>query len=246
MLWFINVIDGIFKVVIAGVVSKTYSKKMGVGGTFGESLLQATTKSLGSITLGSLLISIVNFLKAFAENDDGKHDSIIYSMIRCCIRWILELLSALIEYVNRMAYAIIGMHGTPFFESAKMAYNLLSKNIGTAIMEDVIVNSVAGSISLIIGAVVGLSFGALFYTMEKDPVVGLIVGIIAFIIGMIICSVYMSAVISSTDTILLCYSEDMEESGGVSSIKLSNILNNYPRYQRPLATYEEGIVVETN
>jgi hypothetical protein len=92
---------------IAGVYGSWYfySDKTPKGATRGA-FKRAMTYSFGSISLGSLIVAIVNLLRWFASlaQQEAANDGNIFAVIIiCCVRCLLACLDWVIEFVNRYA-----------------------------------------------------------------------------------------------------------------------------------------------
>lgn len=67
----------------------------------GDSILRATTRSFGSICFGSLLVAIIQALRAVERYTREKDD---FQFLSCIIQCILGCLEGLLEGINRWAY----------------------------------------------------------------------------------------------------------------------------------------------
>jgi len=98
------------------------------------------------------------------------------------------------------------MHGEGFFKSAKDVYELVSRNIGSAVVADFL-----GSFILFVGKLFGTASCVILIvaatpSRELSPVTIVLVAIIAYIIF----DIYSHIIGVGVDTIFVCYMEDME------------------------------------
>jgi hypothetical protein len=83
------------------------------------STVRATTSSFGSICFGSLLVAIIQTLRAMCENARNNEDvdgcaAFLLCLVDCCLRCLEEIL----EYFNKFAYIYVGMVSEITFLSA--------------------------------------------------------------------------------------------------------------------------------
>ncbi|BFU21879.1 hypothetical protein EHI8A_143600 [Entamoeba histolytica HM-1:IMSS-B] len=232
--WMGNVVNGIFTVCSSSVIAHHYLNNNEIGGDFTESLIHSTTKSFGSIVLGSLLLSIVQFLRFLYEitnqEEDDDNKSSFTCLIHCCLDCILRLIEDILQYINRMTYVIVGMHRTSFIQSAKTACSLIKDNITMAIMEDTIMGSVIFGLTLVSGIISGCIGSLIMMIIFRSMVHSIIAFIISMIIGFLVTGFFMNAVQTSTDTIMLCYTEDMLVYNGIHCEKFGDIVNEFDQY----------------
>lgn len=85
-------------------------------------LKRALTYSFGSISLGSLIVAIVHFLKMMAQsaqNNQGSQGDILGYIFFCLLSCLISVLEWIIEFVNRYAFSNIALYGRSYFEATK-------------------------------------------------------------------------------------------------------------------------------
>jgi hypothetical protein len=101
-------------VAIAGVVSTWWFAPQDANSfcslAIKDSFVRATTTSFGSICFGSLLVAIVETLKALVENvrQDSERDG-CEAFLLCIVDCLLGCLEDMLEYFNKFAYIYVGM-----------------------------------------------------------------------------------------------------------------------------------------
>lgn len=130
--WFSEWLKNTIHTTIAGVYGGWYynSRAYPTGVTRGA-LRRALTYSFGSISLGSLIVAIVNFLKMLAQSAQsqaGQQGDILGYILFCLMSCLISVLQWVIEFVNRYAFSHIALYGRSYFQSAKdtWRYALLS------------------------------------------------------------------------------------------------------------------------
>lgn len=108
---------------IAGVYGSWYfnSRNFPTGVTRGA-LKRCLTYSFGSISLGSLVVAIINFLRQLASvaRAQASSDGDILGMILWCIvGCLIGLLDWAVQFLNRYAFAHIALYGKAYVPAAK-------------------------------------------------------------------------------------------------------------------------------
>lgn len=87
---------------------------------------------MGTAAFGSVIITICQVIQALLNTaerkEEGQRDACeatVMACLSCCCQFILQF----VEYVSRNAYIMCAAHATDFLTSAKMAFNLIMRNI---------------------------------------------------------------------------------------------------------------------
>lgn len=121
--WFSEWLKNTIHTTVAGVYGSWYynSRAYPTGVTRGA-LRRSLTYSFGSISLGSLIVAIVNFVKMLAQSAQsqaGQQGDIAAWIFFCIANCLISCLQWVIEFVNRYAFSHIALYGRPYFQSAK-------------------------------------------------------------------------------------------------------------------------------
>lgn len=220
--WLLNFIMALGMCVLAGSFAsyywawdkKTDIPKFAVASSFYRTLRYHT----GSLAFGSLIIAIVQLIRAALEYIDhklrgpGEQSEITKYLIKClkCCFWCLE---KFLKFLNKNAYIMVAIHGKNFCKSAKDAFFLLMRNIVRVVVLDKVTDFILflGQLTITAGIAVGS-----FYWFERQenlnyylaPVIIITVG--SYVVAHAFFSVYNMAI----DTIFLCFLEDSERNDG--------------------------------
>lgn len=121
--WFSEWLKNTIHTTVSGVYGSWYfnSRAYPTGVTRGA-LKRSLTYSFGSISLGSLIVAIVNFLRMLAQtarDQSGQSGDMIAYIFFCVLSCLISILQWVIEFVNRYAFSHIALYGRPYFQSAK-------------------------------------------------------------------------------------------------------------------------------
>jgi hypothetical protein len=85
-------------------------------------LKRALTYSFGSISLGSLLVAIINCLRqlcSIARNSSMQQGDILGSILFCILGCLIGILDWAVQFINRYAFSHIALYGKGYFPAAK-------------------------------------------------------------------------------------------------------------------------------
>ncbi|KAG5673119.1 putative CTL-like protein [Polypedilum vanderplanki] len=218
-LWFTQFIFGCQHFVISGTISKWYfaRDKTKLNSPVITTFSHLLNFHLGSICLGSMVITIVKILRMIfkaIENQSRESGSPIVQCIACFCGWIIQQLEELLKYLVRNAYIIVAKEGTPLYQSGKRAFHLLFENL-----MDVIALNQFGDIVLIVGRlfVVGIA-GLIGYEIMNKPHINVLIVplLISILFAFLIAHCFISVFEMTVDTIFICFCIDCEENDGVT------------------------------
>lgn len=131
--WFSEWLKNTIHTTVAGVYGSWYynSRAYPTGVTRGA-LRRSLTYSFGSISLGSLIVAIVNFVKMLAQSAQsqaGQQGDIAAWIFFCIANCLISCLQWVIEFVNRYAFSHIALYGRSYFQSAKDTWRFVLSRI---------------------------------------------------------------------------------------------------------------------
>lgn len=223
LLWTNNFINGFFTMAIAGAVCIRYfstSKKNKTKMPVLEALRTTFWKHLGSVAFGSLVIALVQLIRAILAYLDKKSKRIqdanvlvkyLFKCLACCL-WCFE---KCIKYVATNAYIIVAMKGKSFCPAAFEAVRLLLKNLAQVGVLNVISAFlfVMGKL-LICGACGFFAFlwidnDSTYSEGEQELYAFWVPVLLTVILAYGIGSAFMDVLGLAIDTILICYCVDV-------------------------------------
>jgi hypothetical protein len=215
LLWTVVTLSAVFQHSIAGGIASWYfsrgsgSGSSSVGSPTFRALIWGFTTSFGSLAFGSLIVAVVMFInflleKAKQSNQTNKVLQAVVSCIQCC----LGSVQALVQWINKFAFIYIAMHGDNFCSSARGVFDLMGRNLLSAIVVDVI-----GDFVLLVGkfAMSALVTGVVLLVMNAQnyPIQMFTIIVIA-LSSFLIFNFFANIINTSVDTVLICYLEDLE------------------------------------
>ncbi|KAL1184780.1 hypothetical protein V6Z11_A01G068900 [Gossypium hirsutum] len=212
-----------------------------------DSMKRLIRYSLGSVALGSLIVSFVESIRFILESfrrklkvaettPDSWFGKMVYHTSQGCLRCV----EWTIKSVNRNAYIMIAITGKSFCRSSAIATELIMNNILRLVRVNVI-----GDVILFLGKLfVSLSsavFGFLVLDTHKyssghnklsSPLLPVLV---CWTLGYVVATLFFAVVEMSIDTLILSFCQDSEEHEGTAQfapLLLMETLNEQNDMQR--------------
>lgn len=218
--WTSNFLVAVGDLTVAMAVSRWYfhkdKRKVGSGVVF-SSIFNTLYYHIGTLAFGSLLIAIVQIIRAILERIRRRlkrADSKIANSIICCCQCCFCMLEACIKFLNKNAYIQTAIFGTGFAQSAKQAFYLIIRNAGRLGALQYVSASILIVGKLFISAITtGLSYLAL---IDAEAEIHHVAGplLVIFFISYIVSDIFMDVFNMSIKTILHCFVADEEMFGG--------------------------------
>lgn len=232
LLWLTNYITGFFIVIVAGAISYWYFNRhdSNKNSPVINSIKTTLRYHLGSIAFGSLIIAIIQFIRAILAYLDKKSKKaqqsnmlvkFVFKCLACCL-WCFE---KCVKYISKNAYIMIAMQGTSFLGGAIAAIKLMLSEASTFI----VVNVISGFVFMLGKIMIAGSCGFVAFLwldnasnfqaggadeLESFWVPVLLTLILAYFVGAACMDLYDLAI----DTILLCFLIDVGRSNAGESI----------------------------
>ena len=176
---------------------------------------------LGTIAFGSLIIAIVQMIRAVVayvehHSKEIKNTSIgkvVFCVIDCCL-WCLE---KILKFIAKNAYIMTAIHGTRFMSSCKAAFYAIARNIAR-------IGSVhiASTAALFVGKVfvVCACSACAYYILDteySEKISGFIAPVmLVMLLSYAVVTMFMDVFHMCIDTMLMCLVTDEECNDGVA------------------------------
>ena len=174
--WTTQILKNVLHTTVAGVVGSWWHFPAEASSCCSkgvrDSYMRSLTTSFGSIALGSLIVAII---QAIREVIQSLRDEEGGSMLLCCAQFLLGCIESLAEYFNQWAFVYVGLYGYSFMEASRNVVELFKQRGWTAIIADILVDTVLLMVSLIVGLVTGI-LGAIFASMMQQSQGTILVG----------------------------------------------------------------------
>jgi len=220
MYWFSEWLKNTIHVTISGVYGSWYfnpdGEKFPKGATRGA-LKRALTYSFGSISLGSLLVAIIQFLRQIcsaAQRSSAGDGNIVGSILFCVLGCLIGILEWAVEFLNRYAFSYIALYGKSYIAAAKDTWKMIKDRGIDALVNECLIGPVLSmGATFIAYACALLAYLYLIFTSpayNQDGGYTPVVVAFAFLIGLQICKIFTTPLSSGIDTIFVAMAWDPE------------------------------------
>ncbi|KAL2163017.1 hypothetical protein VTH06DRAFT_6853 [Thermothelomyces fergusii] len=192
--------------------SRNYPAKVTRG-----ALRRSLTYSFGSISLGSLVVAIVNFLRqlaSVAQSQAASQGDILATVLWCVVGCLIAVLDWAVQFLNRYAFAHIALYGKAYIPAAKDTWTMIKDRGIDALINECLIGPVLGMGATFVGYACALL--AYVYMVFTHPAYNAgggftpVVVAFAFLIGLQICNVFTTPISSGIDTIFVAAAWDPE------------------------------------
>lgn len=237
--WTIEFIEAVGLIVIARAVASWYftRDKSSIGtGTVVHSMKQVMTYHLGTAAFGSLVIAILQAIRAVItyiqkkldDSTEGTEANKIVKCIGCMFQCCCCILDRYIRFVNKHAYIQTAIFSSSFCRSARDGFFLVLRNAGRigaiSLVSDVVI--VIGKIFI-----ATLTGGLAYYFMDSyidDKLISLLgPTILIIIIAYFVASMFFNIFGMACETILHCFVADEEMFGDGADSYAENDLKDW-------------------
>ncbi|CEO98960.1 Choline transporter-like protein [Plasmodiophora brassicae] len=251
LLWNVQFFIYFGYMVIAGCVANWYftpykdNGKKPRGSGEGELPKAAVSKSfgravryhLGTIAFGSLLIAIVEFIRAvitYIEKKSKKmKDNPIRKAIFCCIQCCLKLVQCCLDKLSKNAFIYCAIYGDPFCVSAWTSFAILWRNLARVAAINMVGTyiSVLGKLLVAFGtAGIAVQIMTNFDPWKSTVSSPYLTVFVVMLLGYVVAAIFMVVYETAIDTIFLCFLLDEEQNKHgqmLASKGLLEIINRY-------------------
>jgi len=205
--WTAQVIKNVVHTTVAGTVGTFWFTPIEANGCCSkgvrDSYWRSITTSFGSICLGSLIVALIQATKEIVHSIREQNDSLLVCLADC----VLGCIEALVEYFNQWAYVYVGLYGYSFVEAGKNVMSLFRSRGWTAIIADMLVDTVLLMVSLGVGVLTGIVGVLVGSLIQQDAVTLVGAFLIGMVIGIVLCSTLFSLISSAVNATIVLYAE---------------------------------------
>eukprot|EP01083_Nonionella_stella_P237240 832438_1 len=210
--WVTQVNTNISHTTSCGVAASWYFKAPDepISGTV-AAFKRSMTTSFGSICFGSLIVAVLQAIKAIISVAEGRKEgnSCILCLIKCCVVCIEKC----INWFNTYAFAHCAIYGVSFLNGARQTFDLLLSRGILAIINEDISGMALGAGSLVSGILCGLlgfGIGTAFYVSDSGVNDAMITGLATYgaVVGLIFTWLVLSNVRSAIICLFVCFAEE--------------------------------------
>jgi len=223
-IWTFTFLSGVNQITIAGAIAQWYwtrDKSKRAHFPAMKSFYRVVRYHLGSVALGSLLLTIVEVIRLVVwrfQRVAKQSNNKVLQYLLCCLQCCLKCVQVIMKFVNKNAYICIAVTGKSFFKAAAEASGLLIRNALRLVAVDFIADFLLFVSKIAVTAMTGIGcylfmtyYKSFAYNNVQFPFITVaFVSALAFMVSTAFFSIYHLAV----DTIFFSFLEDSEKNDG--------------------------------
>ncbi|OAY52316.1 CTL-like protein DDB_G0288717 [Manihot esculenta] len=209
MLWSLTAMVETQVYVISGTIAEWYftkedsSPKRGIR----SSLRNAFGPSSGTICLSGLLICAVRLVRAAVDSTREEDvPGMVNFILRCCVN---ALLSA-VDFLNKFTINFTAITGEAYCISARMTYELLKRNLLSAVFVETVSSRLLTGIAFVLSAIYAIVVCAILKGVSNLGVDSYFVSVLASLLLMVVLCYFVHVLDNVRDTIYVCYAIDKD------------------------------------
>ncbi|KAK4761204.1 hypothetical protein SAY87_006097 [Trapa incisa] len=210
MLWSLTTMIEAQVYVISGTIAQWYFAKEEHSvprGSIRSSLRNALCPSSGTISLSGLLIGVVRLVRT-AVDTAAREDApgIVNLALQCCVN---SLLSS-IEFLKKFTVNLAAITGEAYCTSARMSYELLKRNLLSAVFVEIVSTRLLGGIVFIFSAVYAIATWGILKGATDLGVDSYFLALLAWAVLMLVLGFFIHVLDNVIDTVYICYAIDRD------------------------------------
>ena len=199
---------------------------------------RAITYSFGSISLGSLIVALINFVRqivSVAQSQEAGEGNAVAACALCVLGCLISIIQAIAEFINRYAFSHIALYGKPYIQAAKDTWSMMKNRGIDALVNDCLIGPVLSMGSVFVGfACALLAFLYLEFTKPAYNSSGNYFAVamaFAFLIGLQVCQIFMTPLGAGVDTFFVASAWDPDVLMRNHGALYQEMVRVYPRVQ---------------
>ncbi|PON57777.1 Choline transporter-like [Parasponia andersonii] len=219
--------------VISGTIAQWYFSKeeSTLKRTIRTSLRNAFGPSSGTICLSGLLICVVRVVRGVV--DSARQEEVtgfVNLVLRCCVNALL----AAVDFLNKFTINFAAITGEAYCSSARMTYELLRRNLLSAVFVETISSRLLVGIVFVLSAIYAIAAWAILKGVSDLGGDSYFVAALAWLLLILVLGFFVHVLDNVIDTVYICYAIDRDR-GEVCKQEVHEVYVHLPisRNHRP-------------
>ncbi|XP_057966500.1 uncharacterized protein LOC131156662 [Malania oleifera] len=210
MLWSATVMLEAQVFVISGTIAQWYFSKdeSTPKRSIRSSLRNAFGPSFGTVCLSGLLICVVRVVRA-AVDSARQQDTpgIVNLVLRCCVNTLLTA----VDFLNKFTINFAAITGEAYCISANMTYELLKRNLLSAVFVETVSTRLLAGIVFIFSAIYAIVVCAILKGATNLGADSYLVAALAWVLLIVVLAFFAHVLDNVIDTVYVCYAIDRDK-----------------------------------
>ncbi|KAJ6708011.1 CHOLINE TRANSPORTER-LIKE (SLC FAMILY 44) [Salix viminalis] len=209
MLWSLTVMVEAQVYVIGGTIAQWYftGEDSKPRRSIRSSLRNAFGPSSGTVCLSGLLICVVRIVRAAVDSARQENvPGMVNLVLRCCVK---ALLSA-VDFLNKFTINFAAITGEAYCTSARMTYELLKRNLMSAVFVETVSTRLLAGIAFILSSIYAIVVCAILKGASNIGVYSYVVAVLAWALLIIVLGSFVNVLDNVIETVYICYAIDSD------------------------------------
>ncbi|XP_057494928.1 uncharacterized protein LOC130780016 [Actinidia eriantha] len=209
MLWSASAMVEAQVYVISGTVAQWYFSKddSGPRRSIRNSLRNAFGPSSGTVCLSGLLICVVRLVRAMVDSASQEDATGVVNLIlRCCV----NALVVAFDFLNKFTINFAAITGEAYCSSARMTYELLKRNLLSAVFVETVSTRLLAGIIFVLSAIYAIVVCAILNGVSNLGVDSYFVAAMAWVLLLVVLGYFVHVLDNVIDTVYVCYAIDRD------------------------------------
>ncbi|KAL4303024.1 hypothetical protein GQ457_10G024170 [Hibiscus cannabinus] len=208
MLWSLTTMVEAQAFVISGTIAQWYFSKDDEKPrrSIRRSLRNAFGPSSGTVCLSGLLICVVRVVRAAVDSAREDVPGIVNLVLRCCV----DALMSAIDFLNKFTINFVAITGEAYCTSARMTYELLRRNLLSAVFVETISTRLLAGVIFVFSAVYAIVVCAILKGVSDLRDNAYIVAVLTWVLLIVVLAFFVHVLDNVIDTVYICYAIDRD------------------------------------
>ncbi|KAJ6819417.1 uncharacterized protein M6B38_402045 [Iris pallida] len=213
--------------VISGTVAQWYFAMEGTkpSRSVRTSLRNAFGPSFGTVCFSGMLVGAIRVVRAIVDSTKREENAggFVNLILRCCANFFLSAF----DFVNKFTINFAAITGEAYCSSAKMTYELLKRNLLSAVFVETVSTRILVGIIFVISALYAVAVCAILKAVSALGSEIYLVAAIAWLLLFVVLAYFVHVLDNVIDTIYVCYAIDRDK-GEVCKQEVHEIYSMLP------------------
>ncbi|XP_008788416.2 choline transporter-like protein 3 [Phoenix dactylifera] len=207
-----------------------------------SSLRNAFGPSFGTVCFSGMVMGAIRVIRAVV--DSAKQEDVaqgcVNLMLKCCANFLLSAC----DFVNKFTVNFAAITGEGYCSAAKMAYELLKRNLLSAVFVETVSTRILAGIIFVLSALYAIVVCAILKAASALGAEMYLVAALAWLLLMVVLGYFVHVLDNVIDTIYVCYAIDRDK-GEVCKQEVHEVYELLPlsRNHRPSLNNRTPLVV---
>ncbi|CAH9125918.1 unnamed protein product [Cuscuta epithymum] len=188
-----------------------------------RSIRNAFGPSSGTLCFSGLIVCVVRVVRAVVDNARQEAPGIVNLSLKFCANTLLST----VDFLNKFTINFAAVTGESYCTSAKMTYELLERNLLSAVVVEIVSTRILAGISFVLSAIYAIVVCAVLKAGFHIGVDAYFVAAMAWVLLIVVLGLFIHVLDNVIDTVYVCYAID-RDMGETSKREVHHVYDRLP------------------